>query len=207
MTSTVWTTLVAISAVGLAALPVPSPRPATSAEAPVIAGGAPDTLVANPGATSIGWRGTGFGGRAARAGTVKLTSGMFVLRHERLTSGEFTIDMRSLDPSLRIADFFDVERYPTAVFESTGATRVGPARWQITGNLTMRGVTKPIAFDTDVAWPGLGHMVATSTFAIDRRQWGVGNRGSGLANDLADDGIQISLTLDASRKQAKVATR
>ncbi len=207
MTSTVWTTLVAISAVGLAALPVPSPRPATSAEAPVIAGGAPDTLVANPGATSIGWRGTGFGGRAARAGTVKLTSGMFVLRHERLTSGDFTIDMRSLDPSLRIADFFDVERYPTAVFESTGATRVGPARWQITGNLTMRGVTKPIAFDTDVAWPGLGHMVATSTFAIDRRQWGVGNRGSGLANDLADDGIQISLTLDASRKQAKVATR
>jgi len=207
MTSTVWTTLVAISAVGLAALPVPSPRPATSAEAPVIAGGAPDTLVANPGATSIRWRGTGFAGRAARAGTVKLTSGMFVLRHERLTSGDFTIDMQSLDPSLRSADFFDVERYPTAVFESTGATRVGPARWQITGNLTMRGVTKPIAFDTDVAWPGFGHMVATSTFTIDRRQWGVGNRGSGLANDLADDGIQISLTLDASRKQAKVATR
>jgi polyisoprenoid-binding protein YceI len=207
MTSTVWTTVVAVSAIGLAAFSATSPPPATSADVPVIVGGAPDTLVANPAATSIRWRGTGLGGRAARAGAVKLASGMFVLRHERLTSGDFTIDMRSLDPSLRSADLFDVERYPTAVFQSTGATRVGPARWQVAGNLTMRGVSKPIAFDTDVAWPGLGHMVATSTFTIDRRLWGVANRGAGLADDLVDDNIQISLTLDASRKQAKVATR
>jgi polyisoprenoid-binding protein YceI len=207
MTSTVWTAVAALSALGLVASPVTSPPRTTAAAAPMVVGGPPDTLVANPGASSIRWKGTGFGGHGASAGTVKLASGLFVLRHEKLTSGTFTIDMRSLDGALRSADFLDVERYPTAVFRSTGAQRIGPARWQVAGDLTMRGVTKPITFDTDVGWPELGHMVATSSFMIDRRQWGIATRGSGLADDLVDDHIQLSISLDARRKQAAVAVR
>jgi polyisoprenoid-binding protein YceI len=207
MTSTVWTTVVAISAIGLVALPITNPRPANEPVGPIVVGGPPDTLLVNPTATSIRWRGTGFGGRAAHEGTVRLANGMFVIRHEKLTSSAFTIDMRSLDAALRNADLFDVERHPTAQFQSTGATRLGLARWQVAGNLTMRGVTRPISFDADVAWPELGHMVATSSFTIDRRQWGVASRGAGPADGVVDDRIQISLTLDASRKQAKVASR
>jgi polyisoprenoid-binding protein YceI len=222
MTTTVWTTIVALSSLGLAASTIDLPRPAAAAAGAFVAGGPPDTLVVDPRASSIRWKGTGLGGRGAREGTVNLMSGMFVIRHERLTSGTFTVDMRSmtvagapilapasrrLGERLRAVDFFDVGRHPTTVFESTGATRVGQARWRVTGDLTMRGVTRGIAFEADVAWPETGHMVATSTFVIDRRQWGVANDVSGLAEDLVDDDIRISLVLDARRKQAKVASR
>jgi polyisoprenoid-binding protein YceI len=209
MTSTLWTTVVAVSAIGLALSPTPGPRPlgGAGAGAHVVAGGPPDTLVANPAATSIRWRGAGFGGRVTRDGTVQLASGMLVIRHQQLTSGTFTIDMRTLDAALRTPDYFDVERNPTAVFRSSGMKRIGPARWQVAGDLTMRGVTKPITFDSDVSWPELGHMVATSTLTLDRRQWGVASRTPGLAGAVADNDIQVTIALDASRKQARVATR
>jgi polyisoprenoid-binding protein YceI len=220
MTTTVWTTLVALSAIGLTASPLAGPRSA-AVDAPVSfsAGGPPDTLVANPAATSIRWKGTA---RGTREGSVRLASGLFVIRHERLTSGTFTIDMRSVavagapiiaPASRRIGEhlagpaFFDAARYPTAVFRSTGSRRVGQARWQVTGDLTLHGVTRPLTFETDVRWAELGHMVATTTFTIDRRQFGVGTGGSGLADELLDDDIQLAISLDASRKQARVATR
>ena len=205
MTSTSRTAALTISALGLAAAVTLAP-PANVIYG-AVAGGPPDTLVATPAASTIGWTGTGFGERGAREGTVALASGMFVIRHERLTSGTFTIDMRSADAALRGADFLDVERHPTAVFRSTESRRIGAARWQVRGDLTMRGVTRPITFDADVSWPGMGHMVATSAFTLDRRQWGLTARGAARADDVANEGIRISLTLDARRKQAKVATR
>lgn len=68
-------------------------------------------------------------------------------------------------------------------------------------------MTRPVTFDADVSWPDMGHMVATSDFTLDRRQWGLTARGAGLADDVANEGIRISLTLDARRKQGRVATR
>jgi polyisoprenoid-binding protein YceI len=186
-------------------------------------GGRPDTLVADPAASTIRWKGTKFRGLGKHEGTIALASGQFVVRHEQLTSGTFTIDMRSIEvtdipvsdpvPRRRLrnhlmdADFFDVERHPTAVFKSTGAKRIGPARWQVSGDLTVRGVTRPISFATDVRWLEVGHMVATSALTLDRQRWGVAYRGSRLTNDLVDDDIHLSITLDARRKQATVAER
>ncbi len=133
--------------------------------------------------------------------------GMFVIRHEQLTSGIFTVDMTQLDAPLRGEEFFDVGHHPTAWFNSTGVKRVGQARWQISGNLTMRGVTRPITFDTDVRWEELGHIIAASSFTIDRRQWGIGTGDAGLTGAVADNEISISMSLDARRKQAAVAAR
>jgi len=219
---TVLTTVAAlVSLTMLGATPAVAPAHGTP-PAPLMAGGPPDTLVASPAASSVRWHGTKFGGRGKHEGTVALASGMFVIRHEMLTSGTFTIDMRSIAvtdipesepvPRRRLRehllgkDFFDTARYPSATFRSSGAERVGPSRWRINGNLTMRGVTHPLSFDADVQWPGTGHMVATSTFVLDRQKWGVAYRGSSL-NDLVDDEMRISLTLDARRKPKVVATR
>ena len=207
MNGTMWTTLVAISAIGLAGSPVASPPSLPDAPVRLAVGGPPDTLVASPRASSIRWRATGFGGHATQEGMVGLASGMFVLRHEQLTSGAFVIDMRSLDPAPRSATAFDAERYPTAEFRSSGAKRTGQSTWQVSGALTMRGITKPLTFETSVRWEELGHMVATSAFTIDRRQWGIGTGDAVLAGAVADDAISISVSLDARRKQAAVATR
>ena len=207
MTSTMFTALVAASALGLLASPRAVPRVNGAPTVHAMPGGKPDTLVADPRATTIRWRGAGLGGRGMREGTVGLANGMLVIRHEQLTSGSFTIDMRSLDGSLRGADFLDVARHPTATFHSTGAKRVGTSRWQVSGDLTMRGITKPITFDTDVRWEEVGHMIAVSTITLDRRQWAIGSGAPAIANAAVDRDIQLSVSLDARRKQAAVAVR
>lgn len=207
MTTTVWTALVAASALGLGVLPATSPRPIGAPTVHATSGGKADTLVADPRATTIRWRGTGLGGRGVREGTVGLASGMLVIRHEQLTSASFTIDLRSLDGALRGADYLDVARHPTATFSSTGAKRIGTSRWQVSGDLAMRGVTKPITFDTDVRWEEVGHMIAVSTITLDRRQWEIGSGAPAIANAAVDHDIRLSVSLDARRKQAAVATR
>jgi polyisoprenoid-binding protein YceI len=54
----------------------------------------------------------------------------------------------TLDGELRSADWFDAARFPTIRFVSTGVVRTGPSRATIHGNLTLHGVTRPVALDT-----------------------------------------------------------
>jgi polyisoprenoid-binding protein YceI len=58
------------------------------------------------------------------------------------------------DEHLKNADFFDSATYPTITFKSTKAVKTGPTTGKLTGDLTVKGVTKPITFD----------VVATSKF-------------------------------------------
>src|SRR5438876_3615895 len=51
------------------------------------------------------------------------------------------------DAHLRSAAFFDVKKYPTITFTSTHVEHVGGQNYQVTGNLTLHGVTRPITFD------------------------------------------------------------
>lgn len=67
---------------------------------------------------------------------------------------EMTADVASIDTEvemrdnhLRSADFFEVEKYPTLSFKSTGLTAAGNNKYKLTGNLTLHGVTKPVTLD------------------------------------------------------------
>ncbi len=55
--------------------------------------------------------------------------------------------MEMRDKHLKGDDFFDVEKYPTLNFISTGLTNVGKNKYKLTGNLTLHGVTKPVTLD------------------------------------------------------------
>ena len=55
------------------------------------------------------------------------------------------IEMR--DDHLRSADFFDAEKYPTMTFKSTSSKKVSDKKYQVTGDLTFHGITKPITLD------------------------------------------------------------
>ncbi|WMI64754.1 YceI family protein [Aestuariibaculum sp. YM273] len=48
---------------------------------------------------------------------------------------------------LKSADFFDVEKYPTLTFKSTGLKAKGKGTYKLTGDLTMHGITKPVTLD------------------------------------------------------------
>jgi polyisoprenoid-binding protein YceI len=51
------------------------------------------------------------------------------------------------DGHLKKADMFDVEKFPTMTFKSTGISKVADKKYKLTGNLTMKGVTKPVTLD------------------------------------------------------------
>ncbi|MFF3942772.1 YceI family protein [Streptomyces phaeofaciens] len=58
------------------------------------------------------------------------------------------------DTHLRSADFLDAETHPEITYRSTGLTVAGPDRWTVHGDLTMRGVVRPV--DLDLAHLGIG---------------------------------------------------
>lgn len=70
------------------------------------------------------------------------------------TTLDVTIDTNSvgtlnpaLDAHLKKADFLDTAKYPTATFKSTGLKRTGDKTAEVTGDLTLHGVTKPVTLD------------------------------------------------------------
>ena len=118
---------------------------------------------------------------------------------------EVTIDMTStysdnekLTGHLKSADFFDVEKNPTAVFKSTsvqkGATaaKMPDATHTVTGDLTLHGVTKAITFAAKVAQDGPGFR-ATSEFSIDRNDFNI--KYPGMPNDLIRNDVLIRLDI------------
>lgn len=71
------------------------------------------------------------------------------------SSVEVSVDLASIDTGdeqrdghLRSADFFDVERFPTMTFRSTGVRETGPGRYEVDGELSLRGVTRPVTLAT-----------------------------------------------------------
>ncbi|MEM6925524.1 MAG: YceI family protein, partial [Myxococcota bacterium] len=100
----------------------------------------------------------------------------------KLTGVDVTIQMDSLRADvddltshLKNEDFFDVARFPTATFRSSGVVpKAGPdgATHEITGALTLHGVTKTVRFPASVAAQGDG-LAAKAEFVIDRQDFGV----------------------------------
>jgi polyisoprenoid-binding protein YceI len=82
------------------------------------------------------------------------------------------------DDHLRSADFFDVEQYPTISYRSTRVTPAAPGHFDVDGDLTVRGVTRPVrlqvTFDGAVTdpWGNVRVGFAAST-EIDREDFGL----------------------------------
>jgi polyisoprenoid-binding protein YceI len=83
------------------------------------------------------------------------------------------------DDHLRTNDFLDVATYPTLTFKSSGLKRVRDSLWVMSGDLTIRGVTRPVDFDLEFLGEGAsmqeGKTVVafSATTEIDRRDFGV----------------------------------
>jgi polyisoprenoid-binding protein YceI len=88
------------------------------------------------------------------------------------------IDKR--DTHLRSPDFFDVQKYPTLTFKSTGVTDVQGDKAKLHGDLTIHGVTKPVVLDLEISGVapdpmGKGTRAgATATGRIARLDFGIG---------------------------------
>jgi polyisoprenoid-binding protein YceI len=97
------------------------------------------------------------------------------------SSVEVEIDAASIDTKdagrdehLRAADFFDVEQFPTLSFRST-AVRGAGSDWTVEGELTIRGVTRPVVLDTELV-------------GLERDPWG-------------NDRVGFAATTDVNREE------
>jgi polyisoprenoid-binding protein YceI len=134
------------------------------------------------------------------------------------SSVEVTIEAASVDTSepqrdahLRSADFFDAEKFPYLTFKSTAVSTVGEDRLRVVGDLTIRGVTRPIVLDVErggtLKDPWGKHRAGfTATATIDRKEFGVS------FNQVLDHGglalsekVAISIDIEATRAEVAQA--
>ncbi|MCE3227296.1 MAG: hypothetical protein K0S32_1847 [Bacteroidetes bacterium] len=165
---------------------------------------------------------TGYGVGKNHPGNFKVTMGTVAVKENRITGGEFTIDVRSLaveekgdmfqeklKPHLLSGDFFDAEKFGTAKFEITSVEPYNPnskdtsivegANFNISGNLTIKDVTRNVTFPAKVDLDDMT-LKGKADFDIDRTQWNM-NYGNDktLGNKFISEKVNIELNLKANR--------
>jgi polyisoprenoid-binding protein YceI len=131
-------------------------------------------------------------------------------------SAEATIQAASIDTNsdkrdghLKSADFFEVEKYPTITFKSTKVAKVGD-KWVMTGDLTMKDVTKPVSLDLTIlgVLPNGQRAGFEATGRIDRKDFGVtyNNVVEGGGTVLGDD-VDLTIRVEAVNAAAETAAK
>jgi polyisoprenoid-binding protein YceI len=126
-----------------------------------------------------------------------------------IANATFTIDAASIDTNaeqrdhhLRSADFFDAATYPTLTFESTSILQSG-SDITITGNFTMRGVTRPVTLKGETGpvvkdpW-GMTRTALTLEGRINRKDWGLHwNQALEFGGLMVSEEVKLSIELEA----------
>lgn len=143
------------------------------------------------------------GGFKKFTGTIDLVNGK-----AEESSVSVDIDMMSvfsdadgLTKHLQTGDFFEVEKFPKASFASTkivADASKGADNFTVTGDLTMRGVTKSITFPAKISVKPEEVSVETE-FVISRKDFGIAY--AGKADDLIRDEVVLNLNLKNTRKK------
>jgi len=193
-----------------AGLPVDE-APGQTMPAPTLRDG---TYRVDPAKSMLHWAGRNINGR--HHGTIAVASGELTVSRGVPVRGRVTIDMttianadltesalnRLLVAHLQSDDFFDTARHPTATFDLTGAEPLpdatpGTPNYRITGSLTIRGTSHPVACPALIVPRDDGGVTAQGCLDLDRTRWNV-NYGSGklfekLGMHLVNDLISVEL--------------
>ena len=142
--------------------------------------------------SNIDWKGRKVTG--AHNGTIAIKDGEFSLNEGKLTAGKFVVDTTTItvldvtDPAtnaqfaghLASGDFFSSAEYPEAFFEITEVRDN-----HIEGNLTIKGIRRPISFDADIHVTE-DILTAVGKMIIDRTQFDIKFRSGNFFKDLGD---------------------
>ncbi len=164
--------------------------------------------------STVTW--TGKAPSGAHNGTIALKSGSLVIENGNVKSGEFVIDMNSianadmkgskragkLEGHLKAADFFDVAKFPTAKFIVT-SSEVKEGKVNVTGNLTIKDVTKSITIPATVSDTDGVVTFKSDVFNINRADFNVkyGSKSffDNLKDKFIDDLMEISFDVKAKK--------
>lgn len=165
-----------------------------------------DTININLSSSNFYWKGTKMRGAGKHEGKIQLKDGFFITQNKQIVGGQFTIDMHSIEVTdipetdpipiknltdhLKNADFFDVEKHPISTFQITNLKPTSSDSLQITGNLTLKNITKQIEF---IAF--YQNNLFSTTFSIDRFQWNIAYEGNWADKTLVDKDIELKIKL------------
>lgn len=165
-------------------------------------------------ASTIEWEGYK-PGQHSHKGTISISEGTIGVKDGMPESGNFTIDMNSLvttddmpedkkanlEGHLKSGDFFEVEKFPTGTFEVTGVAPLegnADANCTVTGNLTLKNITKSVDIPAKVSVADGKVTVTTPEFTINRTEWDV-KYNSGILGTVKDkiiaDDVKMKITL------------
>ncbi|WP_264558103.1 YceI family protein [Flavobacterium sp. N2270] len=170
----------------------------------------------------IEWTGSKPSGK--HNGTINLKSGELAVKNDTIESGMFVIDMNSIVVSdLAAGDgkedleahlkgtgdkagedhFFNVTKFPEGTFEIVSITAEN-GKAKINGNLTLKGVTKPVEFTATTTNNGDEMTLTSDAFLINRTHWNVNYASKSIFDDLKDkfvnDDIELVVKLKATKK-------
>jgi len=155
--------------------------------------------------SSIQWKAEKVMG--SHEGEISLKSGELIYEEGNLVGGSFTIDMTSiictdlsgeykgkLEGHLKSEDFFSVETYATAGLVITNVQKVNSKKHTITADLTIKGITKSITFESNAE----GNKFE-ARIQIDRTQfdvkYGSGSFFDGLGDNMIYDEFELTVSL------------
>ena len=124
-------------------------------------------------------------------GTLRVTEGSGTVDGDGRVTGRLVVDANSIDTKnkrrdvhLRTADFFEVQNYPIMVFDVTDARLDTPGQSTVHGNLSIRGVSRPVEFQAALRTEGDGAITLDAQTEINRSEWGLrwAKMGAGLHN-------------------------
>lgn len=129
---------------------------------------------------------------------------------------ELTVQAASIDTAnndrddhLRGPDFFDVQKFPTLTFTSVSVSAKDANDFEVTGDLTLHGVTKritlPVRFLGAVQAPRAEKAGFEATFTLNRKDYGINwNRVLDTAGAVLGDEVRITISIEANREPAEV---
>jgi polyisoprenoid-binding protein YceI len=173
------------------------------------------TMSVNVAESKVTWLGKKVTGE--HTGTIQLLSGGMQFNDDKLVGGSFEIDMRSIENTdleneeykqklvghLKSDDFFGVEKYPTATMKITDVEQKTSSKYHVTGDITIKGITKSIVFPVEVSLLDT-KAVASASITIDRSEFDVRYGSGSFFDDLGDkmiyDDFRLDVTVVASRQ-------
>ena len=134
------------------------------------------------------------------------------------SSVEFTVKAASIDTAnndrdehLRSKDFFDVQKFPTLTFTSTKVVAKDANTLDVTGNLTMHGVTKPITIPVtilgSVKTPKGEKAGFETNFKVDRKEYGITWNNVMDSGPVLGDDVKVNIEIEANRQEGAPAKK
>ena len=173
---------------------------------------APGTYVPDPAHSSVEFVGRHLMITKVRGSFRDLSADIHIGADPRDSSVEATVQVASIDTGdekrdghLLSPDFFDVEKYPTIHFRSTGLEPGLDGTWKLTGDLTVRDVTRPVVLDVEFLGaspdPWGGQRIGfTATTEVDREDWGLTwNMALESGGVLVGKKVRLELNIQATR--------